>query len=356
VWLIGLTAGLALGGLTIYQLILQNGRLLLRVEALEARLQDRRLQTRESHEDRVTVGGVLADFALPSLSGETITLSQFRGRRLLLLFFSPRCPFCAEMLPSLEALPDSDPHPAVLIVTAGSAGENRRIFGPLRRQFPVVLQEEREVASLFGVHGTPMGYLVDENGLALSELTAGGDALLALVRGTRAAVKKSQHGDAARITRSLEGSRLVRNGLKAGTRAPDFTLPLVAGGNVSLSEFHGRPTLIVFSDPKCRPCDELAPQLQRMHLESSDLQIVMISRGDAESNRQKVKEFGLTFPIAVQRHWELSKDYGIFATPVGYLVGEDGVLAADVALGADAITRLAAAAGNLPCLVDAVRT
>jgi hypothetical protein len=69
-----------------------------------------------------------------------------------------------------------------------------------------------------------------------------------------------------------------------------------------------------------------------------------------------VKEFGLTFPIAVQRHWELSKDYGIFATPVGYLVGEDGVLAADVALGADAITRLAAAAGNLPCLVDAVRT
>jgi peroxiredoxin len=344
VWLIGLTAGLAFGGLAVYHLILQNGRLLLRVEVLEERLQGSRPQTRESHEDRVTIGGVLADFALPSLSGQTITLSQFRGRRLLLLFFSPRCSFCADMLPALEALPDSDSHPAVVIVTTGSAGENRRIFEPLRRQFPVLLQEEREVAALFGVHGTPMAYLVDENGLALSELTAGADAVLALACGTRTAVTEPQAGKPAKITRSLEGSRLLRNGLKAGTRAPDFTLPLIAGGNVSLSEFRGRPTLIVFSDPKCRPCDELAPQLQRLHIESSDVPIVMISRGDAESNRQKAKAFGLTFPVALQRHWEISKEYGIFATPVGYLVGEDGVLAADVALGADAITRLAATA------------
>jgi hypothetical protein len=48
----------------------------------------------------------------------------------------------------------------------------------------------------------------------------------------------------------------------------------------------------------------------------------MVSRRDAEANRQKVKEHGLTFPVVLQKQWEISLRYGIFATPVGYLIDE----------------------------------
>jgi hypothetical protein len=67
----------------------------------------------------------------------------------------------------------------------------------------------------------------------------------------------------------------------------------------------------------------------------------VISRGDVGANRSKIDELGLTFPVVLQRQWEISKEYGIFATPVGYLVREDGILATNVALGADAIVHLA---------------
>jgi len=43
----------------------------------------------------------------------------------------------------------------------------------------------------------------------------------------------------------------------------------------------------------------------------------------------------------VQRKWELSKQYGIFATPVAFLIDEEGIIARDVATGVDAILELA---------------
>jgi hypothetical protein len=41
-------------------------------------------------------------------------------------------------------------------------------------------------------------------------------------------------------------SRLGRSGLKPGKKAPAFTLPSVAGGEVSLHNFPGRKVLLVF--------------------------------------------------------------------------------------------------------------
>jgi hypothetical protein len=46
-------------------------------------------------------------------------------------------------------------------------------------------------------------------------------------------------------------------------------------------------------------------------------------------------------PIVLQRRWEISKWYGMFATPIAYLIGKDGTLAQDVAVGGEAILRLA---------------
>jgi hypothetical protein len=66
----------------------------------------------------------------------------------------------------------------------------------------------------------------------------------------------------------------------------------------------------------------------------------MISRKDMELNRQKVAAHGLTFPVAVQQGWEVSRPYAMFATPTGYLIDERGVIAADVAVGAEAVSNL----------------
>ena len=143
-----------------------------------------------------------------------------------------------------------------------------------------------------------------------------------------------------KVNRGLEASRINRDGLKAGTPAPDFKLPDVDGRELALRDFRKQRVLLVFSDPQCGPCDKLAPQLEKIHRRRSDIRVLMVSRRDVDENRVKAKKLGLTFPIVLQRQWEISTLYGMFATPIGYLIDEAGVISADVAVGVEQILAL----------------
>jgi peroxiredoxin len=218
-------------------------------------------------------------------------------------------------------------------------------------RLPILLQDAGEVAELYRVSGTPMGYLIDAEGLTASPLAIGARALLELASarprevGGEAAAQPGNGYSRGRFG-SLAASRINRNGLPAGAVAPAFRLPRVDGGELTLDQLRGRPVLLVFSDPACRPCNELAPKLERFHRRSPNPQIVMLSRGDPVANRAKVAEHGLTFPVVLQRRWEISREYGMFATPIAFMIDGDGVIAADVAVGADAILALALAPGT----------
>ena len=162
--------------------------------------------------------------------------------------------------------------------------------------------------------------------------TPAGDAASALANGeeTERANRFSN--------RSLARSKLKRDGLKAGTPAPDFRLPRLDGrGELSLAELRGRRMLIVFSSPHCGPCTELAPKLEKFHRKQPELELVMISNGEPAENRAKVKEHGLSFPVALQQSWAISRHYAIFATPATYLIDQQGHIAHDVAVGAEPI-------------------
>jgi peroxiredoxin len=324
------------GWVMAYQLLLQNGRMLARMKRLERRLDIPEAESEDLFVTGLPVGSLLNDFELPALSGGTRTLSSWRGRKLVLIFVSPRCSFCLRMLPQLAALDpsDSSDRPVPVIISTGDVDENRRLFEEHRVRLPVLLQEEAELATLYRVNGTPMGYLIDEHGATETPLVPGAKALLDLIHRSSAAANTG-------TSKSLSRSRLVRNGLKAGTRAPDFALPQLDGTVLRLDSYRGSTVLLVFSDPNCGPCMELAPEIQKLHAERRDLQVIMISRGNVSANREKLARHGLTFPIVLQRHWEVSRDYGMFATPIAYLIDHEGVLASDVAVGADAILRLA---------------
>jgi peroxiredoxin len=350
-----------------FQLIQQNGRLLGRVEGLEQRLGQLQREPAPfvpspavgsaplpqalapspapAPPAGLPLGSAAPAFELPDLAGTPKSLAGFRGKKSLLIFFNPRCGFCSRMVPDLAGLPvdGRDGKPVPLVVTTGDAEENRKLFAEHDVHCPVLLQREMEIASQYQCHGTPMGYLVDEQGRIASEMAVGAPSLLALAEGPAAAAPTNGNGHAALGgQRTLAESKIQRGGLAAGTPAPSFTLPRLDGGQLSLEEYRGRPVLLVFSDPNCGPCDALAPQLEQAHRRSERVQVLMVSRGDEEANRAKATEHGLTFPIGLQRQWEISRDYAMFATPVAYLIDENGVIAADVVTGTDAILALLA--------------
>jgi peroxiredoxin len=137
----------------------------------------------------------------------------------------------------------------------------------------------------------------------------------------------------------LRESRIERNGIKAGSLAPDFTLPDLNGRSISLEQYRGRRLVLIFSDPHCGPCAQLAPYLVRVYGRRRDIstEILVISRGDLEENRQKAQANGFTFPVVLQDRWKLSKKYGIFATPVAFVITADGRIERDVAIGFEQI-------------------
>jgi peroxiredoxin len=349
-----------------FQLVHQNGRMLSRLEALEARLSELAARPLAAPVAAVPVpapqpapappapqglplGAPAPAFELPDLEGRRRSLADFRGRDLLVIFFNPRCGFCTRMGADLAALAGSGANgvPLPLVLTTGEAEENRKLVAEHGIRCPVLLQQGMEVASQYQCNGTPMGYRIDSQGRIASEMAVGGPALLALAAETRLpspdAVGNGHAPEAMGGKRGVEESKLQRNGLPAGTPAPEFTLPLLHGGELSLSEYRGRKVLLVFSDPNCGPCELLLPQLEAVARQNARLQVLMVSRGEVEANQSKAAQHGLTFPILLQKQWEISREYGMFATPVGYLIDEEGIVAKDVAVGVEPILGLLAA-------------
>jgi peroxiredoxin len=239
------------------------------------------------------------------------------------------------------------------MISTGDPEVNRNLFDEHKVGCPVLLQKGSEVAEAYQANGTPSGYLVSAEGQIASELAMGADRLLELLE--REAHSRKQTAELTKVARngngdekgnrfsnrSLARSKIRRDGLKAGTPAPDFRLPRLNGrGELALSDLRGRPVLLVFSSPGCSPCNALAPQLEKFHREYPEMEVVMISKGDPKENRSKAKEHGLTFPILLQQQWEISRRYAMFATPIAYLIDEAGVISQDVAVGIDSILDL----------------
>ncbi len=192
-----------------------------------------------------------------------------------------------------------------LVVTTGDPGENRQLVERFGIRCVVLLQEQMEVASQFRAQGTPMGYRIDAAGRIASELTVGAEPLLQLAADLPRPQAPSPGGNGhaphgEQPDPSLARSRLNRDGLKAGAEAPEFRLPRIDGGELALSELRGGRVLLVFSDPNCGPCDELAPRLQQLHLKRPELHVLMVSRRDADATRAKADALGLRFPIVMQ--------------------------------------------------------
>jgi uncharacterized membrane protein YphA (DoxX/SURF4 family)/thiol-disulfide isomerase/thioredoxin len=138
------------------------------------------------------------------------------------------------------------------------------------------------------------------------------------------------------------------NGLPIGTPAPEFELASMAGPARSLQSLReqGKTVVMVFSSPHCEPCRALWPHLSRwMREHEASLNIIVVSRGLAKETLAKLKEFELS-RVLVQREFEISEMYGITSTPAALLIGTDGLIRSEIAVGREAIQELITTALN----------
>lgn len=330
----------------IYVLGRQHGRSLLAQDQLAARLAAaesaiQHLRTPQPGQPPAPTAGLrpseqAPSFTLLDLQGRPRSLSDLLGSPTVMIFFDPECGYCQQLAPRLGQLPPGAPK--MIVMSRGDRDAQRRLAREHRWGAEVLLEPGWEIATAYRTNATPTAYLIDAEGRIASGLATGVDGVLELIRtGTEEKMRST-----GLSIRPLRESRLQRDGLPAGTPAPDFTLPDLGGAEHSLAKLRGRRVLLVFSDPACGPCQTLGPPLEALHRRhaGNGLQVLMVSRGELSANREKANEHGLTFPVLLQRSWEISRLYAKFATPIGYLIDERGVIASDVAIGAEAILQL----------------
>jgi hypothetical protein len=165
------------------QLFLQNGRLLLRMDALESSLiQDGTNPSYPSHvgSNDLPLGTLAPPFRLSDLEGRLTTLDDLlaHNRPVMLLFVDPSCGPCKDLLPLLAAWrPEGEDASTICLISRGSKEQNRRELGESYR-VRILLQIKGEVAEAYRVYGTPGAVLVNDDGTVGSSVVMGAGAIL----------------------------------------------------------------------------------------------------------------------------------------------------------------------------------
>jgi len=117
-------------------------------------------------------GEAAPEFSARTAKGETIELAQFRGRDVVVLFWSPDCGFCRQAVDDVARWDRENAAPLVIV----SSREDDELSAR-RLRAPLVVDETGQIGRSFGAAGTPMAVHIDTGGKIASDVAAGKDAI-----------------------------------------------------------------------------------------------------------------------------------------------------------------------------------
>ena len=118
---------------------------------------------------------------------------------------------------------------------------------------------------------------------------------------------------------------------REGFLAPDFTLDTLDEKKVTLSELRGKIVLINLWATWCPPCRAEMPALENAYEQYKDSGVVILGLNVTSQDSEKdiplfVDEFGLTFPILLDRDGSVSALYQLRGLPTTYFVNREGII------------------------------
>ena len=129
-------------------------------------------------------------------------------------------------------------------------------------------------------------------------------------------------------TQNMASAR-QRKLLPTGSRAPDFRLARLDGGEADLKELTAAgPALVVFFKVSCPVCQFTLPVLGRIH-SSGRLPVYAVSQNDAGDTRDFNRRHGVALPSLLDSEdddFPVSNAYGISAVPTTFLIETDGTV------------------------------
>jgi cytochrome c biogenesis protein CcmG/thiol:disulfide interchange protein DsbE len=108
------------------------------------------------------------DFALQTIDGRTVRLSDYRDQVVLLTTWATWCPPCRAEMPDLEAYYRQHQGDGFVVLAVNSRENSDTVAAFLEEHdftFPVLLDPGGVVAKNYGVRGLPTSFFIDRDGM-----------------------------------------------------------------------------------------------------------------------------------------------------------------------------------------------
>jgi len=112
-------------------------------------------------------------FSLKALDGNTIALSELKGKPVLLVFWASWCLGCTEEVPLMEKF-SVGKRDQLIILTMAIDGEKekriQRFVNKYKITLPVLLDAKEKIARTYGVTMVPTVFLINGEGLLIGKI------------------------------------------------------------------------------------------------------------------------------------------------------------------------------------------
>jgi peroxiredoxin len=114
------------------------------------------------------IGERAPDFTLPTIDGKATSLSQFRGKIVMVNFWETTCSACAGEMPDIQSIFDTWSRDDLEILAINNGEREAFVQSFIDSKgltFPVLLDSDREVGTVYQVSTIPTTFFIDADGI-----------------------------------------------------------------------------------------------------------------------------------------------------------------------------------------------
>ena len=122
----------------------------------------------------IEVGLPAPDFKFPDMDGKMVSLSDFRGKVVLVNIWATWCSSCVDEMPSMEKLYQKlkGEDFEILAVSIDSLGE--KVVAPFMKKykltFPALIDSAGDIRIGYRTTGVPESYIIDKDGILVKKI------------------------------------------------------------------------------------------------------------------------------------------------------------------------------------------
>lgn len=131
-------------------------------------------------------GFLAPDFTLETADGQTFTMSELRGKPVLINLWTSWCPPCKAEMPALQRAYQRYHSEDLVILGINATNQDSQVAAlnfaaENGLSFPILMDTAGEVSAIYQLRSLPTSYFVDHEGI-IQEVVVGGPMSEALIR------------------------------------------------------------------------------------------------------------------------------------------------------------------------------